>query len=327
MSANPSVWQQQLAEAIDSLDVLCELLKLDRSALPPLPNLDEFPLRVPRSFVARMTLGDPRDPLLLQVLPVADEQLVVPGYTLDAVGDLNASVDAGVLHKYHGRVLLITTGGCAVHCRYCFRRHFPYSELQLSTQKRSQALAYIADNPDISEVILSGGDPLLLSDGKLSELLDAIAGIPHVKRIRIHSRIPIVLPARITSELIQHWQALDKPLILVIHANHAQELNTEVADVLAALRAAGITLLNQSVLLRAVNDQVDALCQLSEQLFANGVLPYYLHLLDKTAGTAHFDITESTAKQLLVSMQNRLPGYLVPKLVREQTGALHKILL
>lgn len=327
MSSKASTWQQQLAEAISSVDELCHLLKLNSTTLPQLAEFRDFPLRVPRSFATRMQPGTPDDPLLKQVLPLADEYLLSPGFSNDPVGDLSASVDAGVLHKYQSRVLLIATGGCAIHCRYCFRRHFPYGELQLSTQKQQQALDYIAANPAINEVILSGGDPMLLNDDKLTNLLTAVARIPHVRRLRIHSRIPIVLPARITMELVEKLQRLSKPLLVVIHANHANEINEEVSGMLKRLRDAGITLMNQSVLLRGVNDSSQALIDLSERLYSCGVLPYYLHLLDKTSGTAHFDVSMDHATLIFKQIQQHLPGYLIPKLVREQAGAPHKILM
>jgi L-lysine 2,3-aminomutase len=325
LSDQHSSWQQQLADAVCTLDGLCELLSLQRADLPQALAGGEFPLRVPLSFVRRMRVGDPHDPLLRQILPISAENLNLPGYSFDPVGDLAANADHGIIHKYQGRVLLITTGACAVHCRYCFRRHFPYGALQLSSSKRQQALQYIADDESLTEVILSGGDPLLLQDDKLSRLLDELAAIPHIKRLRIHSRIPVVLPARITPALLRHWRSLNKPLTLVIHANHPQELNAEVANVLCSLKSIGVTLLNQSVLLKDVNDRVDCLQQLSERLFECGVLPYYLHVLDKTQGTGHFEVSERDSLILLAAMQGRLPGYLVPHLVREQAGAPHKI--
>jgi EF-P beta-lysylation protein EpmB len=272
-----------------------------------------------------METGNPHDPLLRQVLPLQAELLDYPGYSHDPVGDLPAVATAGVIHKYHGRVLFIVTGGCAIHCRYCFRRNFPYQELQLSTQKTQQAIDFIAEREDISEVILSGGDPLLLNDEKLGRLLQQLSVIPHLKRIRIHSRIPVVLPERITPTLLDNLSACSQQIVLVIHANHSNELSAAVGNSCALLRASNITLLNQSVLLKGVNDSGPALCQLSERLFAFGVLPYYLHLLDKASGVGHFEVAKSQALEIMQHIRRNLPGYLVPKLVKEVAGAEHKI--
>jgi len=321
----PPLWQSQLAEAFSSVAALCEHLQLDPASLPLLTNFKDFPLRIPRGFVDCMEKGNPADPLLRQVLPVQDELIHYPGYSLDPVGDLAAIAETGVIHKYQGRVLLIVTGGCAIHCRYCFRRHFPYSDFQLSGQKLQQALNYIAANPQIKEVILSGGDPLLLSDNKLAGLLQALSKISHVQRIRIHSRIPVVLPARVTDDLLNGFNSLPQSIILVLHANHPNELSEEVAQACQRLKQHSVTLLNQSVLLKGVNDDDNILLQLSEKLFALGVLPYYLHLLDRTVGVGHFETSEAQAQQLMTALQQKLPGYLVPHLVKEQAGAAHKI--
>lgn len=326
MNTPTCLWQRQLAEAFSSVDALCQHLQIDPDSLPLLPDFRQFPLRVPRGFVDCMQKGNPADPLLRQVLPIQAEQRHEPGDSLDPVGDLQAVAESGVIHKYHGRVLLIVTGACAVHCRYCFRRHFPYNELQLSWQKLEQALRYIRACDEIEEVILSGGDPLLLNDTKLEQLLQAIGKIPHVRRIRIHSRIPIVLPARITDRLLQTVEELRQQVILVLHANHAAELSPSVGAACRLLQTR-VTLLNQSVLLKGVNDDSATLCQLSEKLFELGVLPYYLHSLDRAAGVRHFEVAESRALALIQSVQANLPGYLVPKLVKEQAGAAHKIRL
>lgn len=325
MTAPTPTWQQELANGFDSVEALCRHLNIDRQQLPLLTDYPHFPLRVPRGFVDCMQPGDPNDPLLRQVLPLQDERLASPGFLADPVGDLEAIAETGVLHKYHGRVLLITTGACAIHCRYCFRRNFPYGELQLSRHKLQQAINYIAQHNEISEVILSGGDPLLLSDDRLGELIDALTGILHVKRIRVHSRLPIVLPSRITDGLLQRFSISGKQLIMVLHANHAQELSHAVANACQKLKQAGFTLLNQSVLLRGVNDDADSLCTLSERLFELGALPYYLHLLDRAIGTAHFELPIDQARQIHHQMRRRLPGYLLPRLVQEQAGALHKL--
>ncbi|PPD31389.1 MAG: EF-P beta-lysylation protein EpmB [Methylomonas sp.] len=327
MNTSTTLWQHQLAEAFSNVDSLCRYLELDPAHLPLLTDYKDFPLRVPRGFVDCMEKGNPADPLLRQVLPILDELQQFPGYSLDPVGDLDAVAHAGVIHKYQGRVLLITTGGCAVHCRYCFRRHFPYGDLQLSSQKINQAIDYIAGRNEISEVILSGGDPLLLNDTKLQQLLQAIAGISHVKRIRIHTRIPVVLPARINPDLLHILSSQSKQIIVVLHANHANELSGQVINACHSLKDIGVTLLNQSVLLKGVNDDSEVLCELSEKLFVANVLPYYLHCIDRAAGVKHFEITEQQAYGLLQRMQACLPGYLVPRLVKEQAGAAHKIRL
>jgi EF-P beta-lysylation protein EpmB len=315
-------WQRQLAEAFTDIEALCAYLNLSSEQLPVSKEaVRSFALKVPRSFAEAIAKGNPDDPLLRQVLPVRDEVAVYPGYSDNPVGDLEAAQDAGVLHKYRGRVLLVNTGSCAINCRYCFRRSFPYADLQLGKEKEIAALRYIRDNPEITEVILSGGDPLLLSDERLLRLFRQIAGITHVKRIRIHSRLPIVLPARITPGLIEALSQSAKPVVLVVHCNHPNEITERVAEVCRSLKQQGIVLLNQSVLLRGVNDNAADLIALSERLFENGVMPYYLHLLDKVSGAGHFEVGEGEALDLVRQMQAGLPGYLVPKLVREIAGA------
>jgi EF-P beta-lysylation protein EpmB len=318
----PQRWQQLLADAVSSPEELCQLLDLDISQLPgALRATQEFPLRIPRGYVSRMRRADPQDPLLLQVLPTGRELELTPGFTADPVGDLNRRAAPGLLHKYAGRALLVATGACAVHCRYCFRRHFPYAEESAASQSWQPALNALRADPSISEVILSGGDPWSLSDRRLRQLTDALLGIAHIRRLRIHTRYPIVLPERIDHGLLQ-WLA-DLPLqkVVVIHANHAQEIDDSVRHACRQLAAAGATLLNQSVLLAGVNDTVDALADLSASLFGMQVLPYYLHLLDRVQGAAHFDVSEAVAVDLHAQLAARLPGYLVPRLVREVPGA------
>lgn len=280
----------------------------------------QFPLRVPRGFVARMRRGDPHDPLLRQVLPLDEEMQPMPGFGLDAVGDAAAKAATGVIHKYRGRALLIATGSCAVHCRYCFRRHFPYAEETAAAGQWQEAVAAIRADTSINEVILSGGDPLSLSTTKLAELSAQLATIPHLRRLRIHTRLPVVLPERVDAELIAWLRSLPWPTVVVIHANHANEFDANVDTALAQLRDSGVTVLNQAVLLRGVNDSVEALAALSERGFAAGALPYYLHQLDKVAGAAHFEVDDDTALALHAALMGRLPGYLVPKLVREVAG-------
>ncbi len=274
-----------------------------------------------------MRRGDPHDPLLRQVLPLAAECVSAPEFTTDPVGDLSAMAVPGVLHKYRGRVLLALTGACAVHCRYCFRRHFPYAEANASSDRWQAALDYIARDASIHEVILSGGDPLALADRRLADLARRLAAVAHVERLRIHTRLPIVLPARVTTELTDWLAGGRLQPVMVVHANHANEIDADVRAALARLRAAGVTLFNQSVLLKGVNDSVESLAGLSEALFAAGVVPYYLHLLDRVQGAAHFEVEEGRARQLMADLAARLPGYLVPRLVREVAGAPSKLWL
>jgi EF-P beta-lysylation protein EpmB len=318
-------WQQQLANAFVAVDKLCAYLQISPQDLPFSEQAAlNFPIRVPLSFASSMEKQNPFDPLLRQVLPVHDELLEYFGYDNDPVGDIAAEVMPGILHKYQGRALLINTGTCAIHCRYCFRRNFPYADHQLSHSKEIQALDYLRNDLTITEVILSGGDPLLLSDNRLKVLMMQLSAIDHVQRLRIHTRLPIVLPARINDSLLALFSEIDKQIVVVIHCNHANEINWQVGQTLNKLRKAGIFLLNQSVLLKDINDSADLLCRLSEKLFAYGVMPYYLHLLDRATGTGHFEVSESCAQSLMKKIQTALPGYLVPKLVKDKPHALSK---
>jgi len=324
-SWRPAPWQAELARAVKDPAELLRMLGLSSDLLPQAHRAAElFPLRVPRGFVARMRTGDALDPLLLQVLPLGRELEDVPDFSTDPVGDLAAMTVPGVLHKYHGRVLLVLTGACAVHCRYCFRRHFPYSEANPATDHWSAALDYIRADRSISEVILSGGDPLALSDARLAELVAQLDAIPHVQRLRIHTRVPVVLPERVDAALL-HWLGATRlAVVIVLHVNHANELDDTTRAAFAQLEHAGVRLYNQSVLLRGINDHAQVLQDLSEALFAARVTPYYLHLLDRVSGAAHFDIPEAQARALLDEVHTRLPGYLVPRLVREQAAAPYK---
>lgn len=318
-------WQQELARAITEPAELLRELALDLALLPAArAAAARFPLRVPRGFVARMRQGDPDDPLLRQVLPLAAELSPVPGFVADPVDDQAARAAPGVLHKYHGRVLLIATGACAIHCRYCFRREFPYSENHAGGDSWRPALNYLSQDRSLREVILSGGDPLSLSDRRLGALLAELERIPHLERLRIHSRQPIVLPERVDDGLLDLLARTRLRPILVIHANHPREIDDTVRRVLERLAGIGVTLLNQSVLLRGVNDTVPTLVELSEVLFAARVLPYYLHLLDRVQGAAHYEVNETEASTIMEVLRQRLPGYLVPRLVREQPGQLAK---
>jgi EF-P beta-lysylation protein EpmB len=320
--ASPAIplWQREMASAITSVEALALAVGL---APPPTPLASAaFKLRVPASYVRRMRPGDPHDPLLLQVLPTDLETDDTPEFTSDPVGERAALRAPGLLQKYSGRALLITTQACAVHCRYCFRREFPYGG---EAPRWTAALEEIACDPSLQEIILSGGDPLSLSDSRLQSLTDALADIPHVRRLRVHTRQPIVLPSRVDSGLLSWIRTVRQPMVFVLHCNHPNEIDAEVRNACASLRESGITLLNQSVLLKGVNDSADTLAELSERLFEAGVLPYYLHVLDKVRGAAHFDVPDATAQRMAGELAARLPGYLVPRLVREVHGAPAKV--
>jgi EF-P beta-lysylation protein EpmB len=317
-----------LAAAISSPRELLGLLGLEALWTPTMESAAQtFGLKVPRAFVARMTHGDPNDPLLRQVLPIGIELQSPVGFGSDPLAEREFTTAPGLLQKYIGRALLITTGACAVHCRYCFRREFPYAEHSANNPRLKLALEQIAADVTIEEALLSGGDPLSLTDARLGEITAALDSIAHVKRIRVHTRQPIVLPARVDAGLLQWIDTVRKPLVIVLHVNHANEIDDAVRSAVAKLRARGVALLNQSVLLSGVNDSVPALGALSEALFAVGVLPYYLHLLDPVRGAAHFEVSEERAQELHASLANRLAGYLVPRLVREIPGAPGKVLL
>lgn len=320
-------WQQELAEAVTRPEELAEILELPPDGLKAAASAAGlFSLRVPRGFLARIRRGDLRDPLLLQILPVAEELAEHPGFQADPIGERAAMRAPGLLQKYRGRALLITTGTCAVNCRYCFRREFPYAE-QHQGPRWSEALAEIARDPSLHEIILSGGDPLSLSNARLASLVHSLTAIPHVRRIRVHTRQPVVLPSRIDAELLRWLRTASLPMVFVLHINHGNEIDGSVAEACAALRSAGVTLLNQSVLLAGVNDDVEVLARLSERLFEAGVLPYYLHALDPVRGAAHFAVDDDRARALAGALAARLPGYLVPRLVREVPEAPAKVVL
>lgn len=284
-----------------------------------------FPMRVPQALAARIQPGNPNDPILKQVLPMDLEQTSQPGYLDDPVGDQASRQTRGLLHKYRGRALLITTGACAVHCRYCFRQHFPYAQEHMGGSYSEQAIDYIATTPSINEVILSGGDPLMLSTERLTRLTDRLAQVPHIERLRIHTRLPIVLPDRVTDYLTQWLSSLPWPVVVVVHANHAQEFDGPVDQALAKLKQAGALLLNQAVLLKGINDDADQLVALMERGFVSGALPYYLHRLDKVTGAARFEVPEEKMAGLMHELRVRLSGYLVPKLVTEIAGQPYKV--
>lgn len=322
LATNTPSWQEQLAGVLTSPAELFEYLQLSPEALGfAQAALEDFPLRIPRPYLQRIRPGDPADPLLLQVLPQYSETLAVAGFSPDPLNEASVNPHSGVLHKYRGRALLIVTQSCAIHCRYCFRRHFPYADNRPGRAQWRDALAYIANDCSIKEVILSGGDPLATSNSYLRWLLDELAAIGHVQRLRLHTRLPIMLPDRVDRELLQMLAQWRGRAVVVLHSNHARELDAAVDRACREMKDSGATLLNQSVLLKGVNDSVEALCELSERLFAAGVLPYYLHTLDPVQGAAHFDVPDDTARRLISAVRSRLPGYLVPTLVREHPGA------
>ncbi|WP_299019639.1 EF-P beta-lysylation protein EpmB [uncultured Photobacterium sp.] len=317
-------WLNELANAISDPFLLLKNLKIDPAPWEKgLAARKLFALRVPMSFVERMEVGNPYDPLLRQVLPLEEEYDVHEGYSLDPLEEQD-NVIPSLLHKYKNRVLLIVKGGCAVNCRYCFRRHFPYQDNKGGKRQWQTALDYVAGTPEINEVILSGGDPLMAKDHELQWLVEHIAQIPHIKRLRIHSRLPVVLPSRITDEMCNLLQQSRLQVVLVTHINHANEVNAELRQAMTKLKLAGVTLLNQGVLLKGVNDSVGALSQLSEALFEAGILPYYLHVLDKVQGAAHFMVTDERARQLMSGLLDNVSGYLVPTLTREIGGRRSK---
>ena len=321
-------WQQQLREAYRKPRDLLEALSLNPLDAPfDIDSHAEFAMLVPRPFAALMRPGDWQDPLLRQVLPLQKEHIVDPAYTADPLAEAASNVVPGLIHKYHGRVLMITNGHCAVNCRYCFRREFPYNDNRAHGDGFAAALDYVRADSSIREVILSGGDPLASTDQFLSPLMRSLAGIAHVQRLRIHSRLPVVIPERISQSLLATLALAGKQTVLVTHCNHPQEIGDGLRTAVALLKSADITVLNQSVLLRDVNDCAETLCNLSEQLFAAGVIPYYLHLLDKVKGSQHFDVSEAEALLLHRQMQSRLAGFLVPKLVQEEAGMANKTLL
>ncbi len=321
-------WQQAMKTAVRDPLRLCRLLDLPREYDEPAVRAARaFPLFVPLSFVAKMQPGDPHDPLLRQVLPLAEELDDTPGFTADPVGDLAAELSPGLIKKYHGRALLIATGACAVHCRYCFRREFPYSETPRAPAAWQAALDQLAADPSVDEVILSGGDPLTLPDSHLADLTERLASIRHLRRLRIHTRLPIMIPERVTAALVNWLNVTRLTPIVVVHANHPAELDEPVAEALSRLIDAGIPLLNQAVLLRGVNDDEHVLEQLCRRLVDLRVMPYYLHQLDRVRGAAHFEVPIERGIELIELLRARLPGYAVPRYVQEVPGENEKCVL
>jgi EF-P beta-lysylation protein EpmB len=321
-SAPPVSWQEAMRRAIRDVGQLRGRLGLPPADTAAAGAQQDFPTFVPLEFLSRIRPGDARDPLLLQVLPRAEETLPQAGFVADPVGDVSARVSPGLLHKYAGRALLVTTGVCGVHCRYCFRRQYDYSDASRSGEASSAepALRYLRQHPEIDEVILSGGDPLTLSDARLDRLIESIEAIEHVARLRIHSRMPIVIPQRVTQELIARIKASRLATWMVIHCNHAQEIDAAVDDAIARLVGSGVPVLNQAVLLAGVNDDVEVMARLCRELVNRRVQPYYLHQLDRVAGAAHFEVPSQRGREIIAALRARLPGYAVPRYVAEVEG-------
>lgn len=321
-------WLAQLADVITDPDELLQILNLsDHPTLPEGRDARKlFALRVPRAFVSLMQKGQADDPLLRQVLTVKEEFITAPGYSADPLEEQH-SVVPGLLHKYGNRALLLVKGGCAVNCRYCFRRHFPYADNQGNKRNWQAALTYISEHTALDEIIFSGGDPLMAKDRELDWLITELEAISHIKRLRIHSRLPVVIPARISDDLVSRLARSNLQVLLVNHVNHAQEVSPAFRSAMARLRQAGVTLLNQSVLLRGVNDNAETLADLSRALFEAGVMPYYLHVLDKVQGAAHFMVEDEQAREIMRELLTRVSGYMVPKLTREIGGEPSKTLL
>lgn len=323
-----SDWHRSLAAAIRDPAELLDELRLNEVAIRVSTDAAEaFAVMVPRSFLARMRPGDPDDPLLRQVLPLDEELRPVAGFESDAVSDAEFRTAPGLLHKYHGRALMIAAGSCAVNCRYCFRRHYPYGDEPRRLDDWEPALDQLRADSSISEVLLSGGDPLMLTDLRLGQLIERLEAIPHLKRLRIHTRLPIVLPDRVTDELLSMLTESRLTPIVVAHSNHAAEVMADCEAALRRLVRAGVTVLNQAVLLRGVNDSMDALTELSESLINVGVMPYYLHQLDRVAGAAHFEVDPVDGRHLIAELRKRLPGYAVPRYVQEIAGEAHKTII
>ena len=319
-------WQSQLSDLITDPSELLHVLELSSEQLlsGAIMASEQFKLRVPRAFVRKMQVGNPLDPLLLQVLPHHLELEEHPEFVTDPLGEEAANQMPGVLHKYQSRFLLTLTGACAIHCRYCFRRHFPYQENLPKNEDWLKIKHYIEQNPSINEVILSGGDPLTLSNRKLALWIERLSSLDQIKIVRIHSRVPIVIPNRLDEEFISILKNSRLRIIVVVHSNHASELDDYTCSKLLQLSLHHITVLNQVVLLKGVNDSAQSLTELSYRLFEARVMPYYLHVLDKVKGAQHFDLRSSQIDQIYNDVLASLPGYLVPKLVREIAGEKNK---
>jgi EF-P beta-lysylation protein EpmB len=323
-----AIWQRELRDAIRDPRSLCEALDLP----PEMPQSaararGSFTVFVPPSYLARIEHGNPADPLFLQVWPAADEDLLIERFVSDPVDDAAFALRPGLLQKYAGRALMVVTGACAIHCRYCFRRHFPYEESPPTETIWTSAIEAIAQDTSLEEIILSGGDPLTVTDARLAWLVERLAAVPHLHRLRVHTRLPIMIPSRVTDSLLTWITGTRLTPVVVIHANHANELDHEVATAIGRLRTRGVMLLNQAVLLRGVNDTADAQAALSLRLVDLGVMPYYLHQLDRVRGAAHFEVPIEEGRQIIAELRRRLPGYAVPQYVQEQPGSPHKVAL
>jgi EF-P beta-lysylation protein EpmB len=322
------MWQTVLKGAVRDPVELCRRLGLPAEFEGPARAAARgFGVFVPAPYLARIRPGDPCDPLLRQVLPLADELVSPPEFVSDPVGDRDAAIAPGLIKKYEGRALWILTGACPVHCRYCFRRHFAYDEAPKGFPAWEENLAQVAADETIGEVILSGGDPLMLVDSQLAELARRLAAIRHVRRLRIHTRMPIMAPQRVCDELLAWLCGTRLTPVVVIHANHPREIDADVAEAIGRLVDAGVPVLNQSVLLAGVNDSADVLVELCERLVDLRVVPYYLHQLDRVIGAAHFEVQESVGLAIMADLRRRLPGYAVPRYVRETPGAASKVVL
>lgn len=325
LSGDSATWHNSLASAIRDPELLLKRLELPAGLLPAARQAArQFSVMVPESYLNRMRPGDPQDPLLLQVLPVGAESLEVDGFVDDAVDDLSFRTAPGLLHKYQGRALMIVTGACAVHCRYCFRRHYPYAEEPRRLEDWDPALHVLATDDSIHEVLLSGGDPLMLTDRRLGQLIERLDEIHHLRRLRIHTRLPIVLPDRVTDTLLGVLKSTRLTPFMVVHANHPRELTGDCAEAVRKLVRSGITTLNQAVLLQGINDTLEVQLELCERLIDLGVIPYYLNQLDRVRGAAHFEVDELQGRFLVAELRRRLPGYAVPQFVRDEPGWGHK---
>ncbi len=328
LDITPKRWQDSLKQAITDPQELLDRLSLPNELLDQAKAASQlFPLRVPNEFLNRMEAGNPNDPLLKQILPIGDEFIQTPGFTEDPLNESEARPTPGVVHKYQDRALLILSGACAINCRYCFRRHFPYSENQLSGEHWQTALAYLKGHKELREVIFSGGDPLVTPDGRFSNMVADLEEIPHLERLRIHTRLPVVIPSRVTEQFIDTLQHSRFDSVVVLHINHANEIDDSLRHAVTNLKKSGATILNQAVLLKGVNDCADEQIKLSRALFSAGILPYYLFLFDPVAGASHFDIPIEQGKKIFAQMQKSLPGYLVPRLAKEISGKTSKTLL
>jgi EF-P beta-lysylation protein EpmB len=323
-----SDWKAELSHCVSSIDDLLNQLGLNANNLSATEQAAiDFPIKVPQPFVQLMEYGNPNDPLLKQVLPISSELAIDSNFSTDPVDESNYNPVPGIVHKYHNRVLMIISPNCAINCRYCFRRHFPYDENRQSKQQWLEALDYLKTKPEINEVIYSGGDPLAANDNFLRWLTAEIESISHIKRLRIHSRLPVVIPARIDEPLINWLGHTRLKPTFVLHINHANEISTELSQGVDRLKQAGISVLNQSVLLKGINDSSDQLIALSEKLFDAGIMPYYLHMLDPVQGASHFDVSKKHAVEIFHQIQSELPGFLTPKLVQERAGETSKTLI